>query len=771
MNNGRIDGLAKLTGKAIFVDDIFLPGMLYCKLKRSPYAHAKIKSINIKKAKKLKGVIEILTGQDLPVKYGILPVTQDEAALAIEKVRYMGEPVAAVCAESQRIAEEALDLIEVEYEILPAVLNVSEAIKSNVRVHESEKFSGNAHKAVSLEFGDIETGFKKADYISENTFFYSGSNHFAMEPHSTITYLDEQNRLVVYCSTQVPHYVHRILAKVLQIPESQIRVIVPYVGGGFGGKLEPFPHDICCAKFTLVTGRPVKTTLSREETFYNHRGRHPAYLSVKTGIDKNGKITALYVKSYLDGGAYGSYGVATTYYQGAIETTTYTLAAYKFDAVRFYTNKPPCGAKRGHGTPQPRFALETHLNMVAEEIGISPVELRLKNLITPYSTTINHLKISSCALCECIEKVVKESDFNNKYKKLPYGEGIGFAISSYLCGAGLPLYYNNMPHSSVNITISRSGLVTIFSGHTEIGQGSDNAIAIIASKVLGIDINKVQVIHSDTDLTPIDLGSYSSRVTLMAGNATLQASSSLKEKIISALIEKYHLPDKNLKFKNNAIYDSNDKVIVTFDEAIKIAESKFGQLSASGSYSPNVQVKYKGGGVGPSPAYSYAACVCKVFVDIKTGRIVPQEIWYAHDIGKPIHKPSVEGQIEGSIYMALGEIFLEESKFSKEGLLFYNGALDYKTPLFSDMPKINIYLIESEEPNAPFSAKEVGQGPLLPIPPAIVHAVYDAIGIWLCELPLTPEKVEQALERKQKIVAPRNFPTFEFPTTQKIPPP
>ncbi|MFN4182049.1 MAG: molybdopterin-dependent oxidoreductase, partial [bacterium] len=470
----RADALAKASGKAMYTDDFLLVGTVFGRLKRSTYAHALIKKISYEKALALPGVLKVLTGDDLPEKYGILPVTQDENALAREKVRYVGEPVAAVVAVDEHTADEAVKLIEVEYEPLPPILSVPDAVeKSDVRVHQSDKFSGNAHRVVSLEFGDVEKGFRDADEVFEDTFYYAGSTHLPMEQHSVLAFVDEEERLVVYTSQQAPHYVHRILARVLGLPEEKIRIIVPYVGGGFGGKLEAFSHEICAAKFALMLRKPVKFTLTREEVFYTHRGRHPAWLKVRTGVKKDGTITAMQFCSLLDGGAYGSYGVAATYYQGALEPVTYRIPAYRFQAARFYTNKPPSGPKRGHGTPQPRTALEVHLDKIAEKLRISPVELRLKNLVFPNSVTVNYLKITSCGLKECINKVLSASRFEELYGKLPFGQGIGFAIGSYICGAALPLYYSDMPHSVVNIRINEKKQIEVLSGHTEIGQGSD----------------------------------------------------------------------------------------------------------------------------------------------------------------------------------------------------------------------------------------------------------------------------------------------------------
>jgi len=765
---GRIDANKKITGRAIYTDDIYLPGTLYAKLKRSPIPHGIIEEIKIEKALALKGVKAIITGKDLPEKYGILPVTQDETALAIQKVRYVGEPVAAVCAETEEIAQDALELIEVKYKPLEPILSIEDAFYKGTRVHESDRFEGNAHRVIALEFGNVEKSFKKCDYIREDIFFYSGSAHLPMEPHSTLAYFDG-NKLTLYVSHQAPYYLHRILSKVLSIPQKNIKIIVPYVGGGFGGKLDTFPDTVCAAKLSMITKRPVKITLQREEVFYNHRGRHPALLWIKTGL-KKGEIVAMHFKSFLDGGAYGSFGVACAYYQGALQPATYKIPNYKIEVVRFYTNKPPCGPKRGHGTPQPRFALECHIDKIAEDLKSNPVEIRMKNLVEPNSLTVNYLKITSCGLKDCIEKVTKGSKFLERYGKLPYGEGIGLAVSTYLSGAALPIYWNEMPHSEVILKADRSGNISVFSGHTEIGQGADTTLSYIVAECLGIEPEDITLVLRDTDSVPTDLGSYSSRVTYMMGNAAYEAATKLKEvlkKISSEILDE---PEENLIFEMRKIKSKiNPQKELSFEEAIRKAEEKFGALSFSGSYKPpSIIGKYKGAGVGPSPAYSYTACVVEVKIDLDTGFIKPLKVWIAHDIGKCINRANVEGQIEGSIYMALGEALMEKTFYTRGGLLGNPNLLDYKTLTIKEIPEIQIYLIESEDKGGPYGAKEVGQGPLLPVIPALVNAVYDAIGIRFDEIPITPDKVLESVERKIGRYGPREIIEFPFPKPIKV---
>src|ERR1044072_2542943 len=478
----KVDARAKCVGQTKFADDIVLPRMLYSKLLRSHVPHALIKRIDASKALALPGVFAVITGKDLPIPYGILPVSQDEHALCIDKVRFVGDPVAAVAAIDEDVAFDAMNLIEVEYERLQTISSIEEGLLvDEPRIHEYGD-SGNVHKKVSLEFGDIDEGFAEADLIREDTFFYEGNTHLPMEQHAAVSHFDPDQKLTLWSSIETPHYVHRALAKVLEIPASHIRVIATPNGGGFGGKSDPFNHEVVVSKLAMMTGRPVKCTLTREEVFYCHRGRHPVLMHVKTGVKKDGAITAMHFKSFLDGGAYGSYGVASTFYTGALQTVTYDVPRYKFQGARVFTNKPPCGPKRGHGTPQPRYALEVHLDKIAEQLNLDPADIRRNHLVPANSVTANYLRIGSMGLGACIDKVVEGSGWKDKFAwsnwRSAIGnrqsrKGIGIACSSYICGAGLPIYWNNMPQSGVQLRLDRQGGVCVMCGSTDIGQGSD----------------------------------------------------------------------------------------------------------------------------------------------------------------------------------------------------------------------------------------------------------------------------------------------------------
>ncbi|HJZ79363.1 MAG TPA: molybdopterin cofactor-binding domain-containing protein [Pyrinomonadaceae bacterium] len=788
----KVDARAKCTGQTRFADDIVLPRMLSCKILRSHLPHALIKSIDVTKALALPGVFAIVTGRDFPVPYGILPVSQDEHALCIDKVRFVGDPVAAVAAIDEDVAFDAMNLIEVEYEPLPTISSIEEGVMiEEPRIHDYGD-GGNVHKKVSLEFGDMDEGFADADLVREDTFFYEGNTHLPMEQHAAVAHFDADQKLTLWSSTQTPHYVHRALTKVLGIPASHIRVIATPNGGGFGGKSDPFNHEVVVSKLAMMTGRPVKCTLTREEVFYCHRGRHPVLMHVKTGVKKDGAVTAMHFKSFLDGGAYGSYGVASTFYTGALQTVTYEVPRYKFEGLRVFTNKPPCGPKRGHGTPQPRYALEVHLDKIAEELNLDPAEMRKAHLVKANSVTANYLRIGSMGLGACIDKVVEGSDWKNKFSWNGYGggspaaagtaayrKGIGFACSSYICGAGLPIYWNNMPQSGVQLRLDRQGGVCVMCGSTDIGQGSDSILAYIVAEVLGIDPFDIRVVTADTDLTPVDLGSYSSRVTLMTGNAAIQAAERARELLTMAVAEKLGVPIENVSFADRRAFDvENPEVSVSFAEAVVLAESKFGTIGTVGSYSPpHSPGKYKGAGVGPSPAYSYSAAVAEVEVDADTGLVTVERVWIAHDIGKSINPVLVMGQVEGSVYMGLGEILMEEMAYraNRQVVHKFPSMLEYKSPTTLEMCDVKTYLIEDPDPNGPFGAKEVGQGPLLPVPPAVANAVYNAVGVRIDEVPITPEKVLKALRQKSKgrtaRYGPESIPTVEWPEPLRVPTP
>jgi CO/xanthine dehydrogenase Mo-binding subunit len=584
---------------------------------------------------------------------------------------------------------------------------------------------------------------------------------------------------------------HRALARVLHpLPAHHIRVIACPNGGGFGGKSDPFNHEIAAAKMSMLTGRPVKIALTREEVFWCHRGRHPVLMRSKIGVTKTGRITALDFQSYLDGGAYGSYGTASTFYTGALQTVTYAVENYHFRGARFFTCKAPCGPKRGHGTVQPRFALETQLDKIACDLGLDPAEMRKQNLAPRESLTANFLRIGSMGLGPCIDKVVEGSGWKQRrgtkeVTKDGRIRGLGLACSSYLSGAGLPIYWNGLPHSGVQLKLDRSGLVTVFCGSTDIGQGSDSVLSWIVGEVLGVDPLGIRVVTSDTDLTPVDLGSYSSRVTVMTGNAAMQAAERARDYVARGAAEHLGVPANRLVFADARVFDSeNPDKGISFQEAVIAAEARFGTIGTVGSYTPpKSPAKFRGGGVGPSPSYSYSACVVEVEVDPLTGIYRVPKVWMAHDIGRALNAAVAMGQIEGSVYMGLGEAMMEEMAYRdrshKGHRVFVHkipSLLEYKSPSTMEMPEVVTYVVEDPDKNGPFGAKEVGQGPLLPIMPAVANAVFDAVGVRVDENPITFEKVFAAMQAKKEgkdarygpSQGPDGVPQMDFGDSLKI---
>ncbi len=780
----RVDGFAKVTGQTRYADDLDFPRTAHVKLVRSTIPHGRIRSIDLEEAARLPGVLGFLTGRDLPTTFGILPVSQDEHPLALDRVRHVGDPVVAVAATSEDAAHAAALAVKVDYEPLPTIATVEEAIATpEPQLHEYAD-QGNLHKVVSMEFGDVEAGFAAADRVFEDVFFYDGNTHLPLEQHATVALPEGDDRITVWSSTQTPHYLHRALTRVLGLPASRIRVVATPNGGGFGGKSDPFGHEIVCAAMARKLGRPARIALTREEVFYCHRGRHPVLMRLRTGVSKDGALTAQTLQTTLDGGAYGSYGVASTYYTGALETVTYRLPNYKFESIRAFTNKPACGPKRGHGTPQPRFGFEVQLDKIAVATGRNPADLRLAVVEQPETITANWLKLGTIELARCIEAVVAGSGYRERWGRLPRGRGLGLACGSYLCGAGLPIYWNHMPQSGVAIHVDRGGGVAVFCGETEIGQGSDSVLAAVVAEVLGVEIADLRLQVADTAFTPVDLGSYSSRVTLMMGQAARDAAEKVRATIAEAVARQLEVAPDRLVFADRRVFDAADPGRgLTWEEAVIAAEARFGTIATAGSYTPpRSPGKYRGAGVGPSPTYSYSAAVVEVEVDEHTGIWRPLHVWVAHDIGRALNPALVMGQVEGGVYMGLGEAMMEESAFRRlprarsQALVHkFPSLLEYKSLTFEEMPPVTTYLIEEPDPAGPFGAKEVGQGPLLPLPPACANAIFDAVGVRVDQVPIHPHMVLKALEAKAKGSEPRygpaTFPEVDFGFTLQVPTP
>ncbi len=747
----RTDGLSKSTGRAVYTDDIALPGMLHAKILRSPHAHASIVSIDASRALALEGVHAVVTGSDMPVPYGIIPWTRDEYALCVHKVRYVGDGVAAVAAVDEDTANAALDLIDVEYEVLPHFLDPEEALAHpETPIHEPKKpdANGNASKHVHLEFGDVDGLLADSEVVIEGEYYFEGTTHTPIEPHCAIGYCDPAGKLTVWSATQVPHYLHRELARVLDLDVAKVRVIQPPVGGAFGGKSEPFDLEFCVAKLAMMTGRPVKLLYTREEVFYSHRGRHPMLMRYRTGADKKGRIKAVDAHTILDGGGYSSFGLVTTYYSGQLITAPYEMESYRFDSTRAYTNKPCCGPKRGHGSVQPRFAIEVQLDKIAEALDMDPIELRRRNFIGSGTRTVNEFRVTSNGFAECLAAVEEAADWRSKHRKLPYGRGVGVAGSCYISGTNYPIYPNDMPQSAVQLQVDRSGRVAIFAGVSEIGQGCDTTLAYIVAEELGVPLDYIRVLAADTDFTPVDLGAYSSRVTFMCGNACIDAARKIKDHVRAAVAAQWGCKPKRVGLAGGWAFDAQDTDRkMPISEAFNLAEAEFGTLGATGYYNTpkDIHGEYRGGTIGASPAYSFTAHVAQVEVDPETGFVEVEKLWIAHDCGRALNPVLVEGQMEGSAYMGFAEAIMEAHIFKETGLHNAPSLLDYKIPTSLDTPEMESLIIESIDPEGPYGAKEAGEGPLHPSIPAIANAIYDAVGVRLDRLPFTPPRVWKAL--------------------------
>lgn len=774
----RVDTPDKATGKALYTDDIVLPNMLYGALLQSPHAHAKILSIDTSRAEALPGVKAVITSKDAgAVKYGVSPARYDETVFAIDKVRYVGDEIAAVAAISLEVALEAVKLIDVEYEVLPAVLTIEDAMKDGApQLH--DEFEKNFCAEVHHEFGDVARGLEESDIVITSSMKNSRQDGACIEMQACIAEIDSQGVLNLTSATQVPHYVQRTVAMVLGIDIGKVRVKKPYVGAGFGIKASANAMELACCILTQKTNRPVKMNYTREQVFMQARARHQFTHTITTGAKKDGTLMAIKHECYLDGGAYSSFGIATVYYAGALLGGPYKLENMSYDGYRIYNNKPACGAQRGHGAVIARALFEQQMDMLAKKIDMDPMELRLKNMMEVGDTTCNELNMSSFGMSECIEAVREGSGWDKKIGHTPEGKGIGMACGFFVSGAGFPIYRSDTFHGTVVVKLSEDGgTALVYTASAEIGQGSDTAFAMIVAEAIGIPLKDVRIFSGDTDMS-LDLGAYSSRQTLFTGHAAKEAGEHARARVLEVLSELLDVPIKDMDIKKGFIEfknqtpdfsalrqryikehrgwtDNPDSEKMTFKEASRMAFLEKGTIVGTGKYRPHfLGGKHKGAAVGTSPAYGCSAQVAEVSVDFETGKITIENIVDAHDCGKAINTKSVEGQMEGSIHMGIGEALFEEVIFNDKGEVVNNDLAEYKMATSLDMPKVKVIVVESDEPNGPYGAKEVGEGCIMPCIPAIINAVYDATGIRFNQFPLTPERVYNAIqEHKAKLAS------------------
>ncbi len=760
-----VDSRWKVTGQAHYGDDVRLAGELIGRIVRSPHHYARVLSIDVTKALELPGVIAVATGADAANKFGVLPVTKDEHAMAVEKVRHAGDLVACVAAETEATAREAERLIEVEYEILESIHDMRDGLEdSQTPIHDRGKYhigESNIQKRVFQEFGDVAGMSQAAVASHKQNWLFAGVNHAATEPHAVVAHWDPSGRLTLYTPQQVPHYLHRALADVLEIPMHQINVHRTFVGGGFGGKSDPFPHEMCAAILARKAGRPVRICFDREEVYWINRGRHPSRIEMNLHADSEGRICGIETDALIDGGAFASFGHVTTYYNGVLHTAPYEIGAFHYTGARVWTNKPASGAMRGHGAVNSRCAVEVGMDDLAEQLAVDPITLRLANLLPPHSATITGFRVTSIGMRECLERVRAASGWDDKFRKMPLGKGIGIGCGFFISGSALPIHWdpNKFPHATVHLKIDMDGGVTVHTGAAEIGQGSDTVIAQSVAEVLGLPLDMIRIKSRDTDTSPVDLGSYSSRVTFMNANAAISAAMVIRDELLDATVEITGAERNKLVIGDRRIFAKNDPAVgVSYLEALHKAQEDRGALVSSGAYrTPPMGRTHKGAAAGLAPAYSFSAYVAEVSVDIETGQTKVDKVWAAHDCGKALNPLAVKGQIIGSCHMGMGQVLSEEMRYLRTGHLMNPDLLDYKIPSVHEMPEVVPIIVESNDLEGPFGAKEAGEGPLLPILPAVCNAVYDAIGVRTAELPITPDRMYRMIEnrcRAEKVADP-----------------
>jgi 4-hydroxybenzoyl-CoA reductase subunit alpha len=665
-------------------------------------------------------------------------------------VRYIGDDVAAVCAIDQEIAEEAVSLIKVDYEELPAVYDPLDSIKEGAPViHEGVQ--NNTSMSIRKEFGDVEKAFAESDFVYEDTFYSQAVNHAPLEPHAAVAQYDPlRGDFTVYSSTQIPYFLRRNLSSTLMVPENKVRIIKPKVGGGFGQKIDMFAKDFCAAWFARETGKPVKFVYEREELFISTRQRHPMYITVRTGVKKDGTILAQQFKAYADGGAYNSTAPTMIALSCYFLMIPYRVPNLIYEGHHVYTNKPVGGAMRGHGIPQARFAVERQLDMIAGRIGVDPVELRVKNSIQAGEPHPAKFIINTCGFEDCVKQAAEAIGWKEKRGKLPRGRGVGIA------GASFPSGVSNMSHISSGsvVQVGQDGAINVLSGAADIGQGAETVIAQIVAEVLGVPLDDVRITAADTGTCPLDPGTFGSGVTVRAGNAARLAAQEVRKKLFKFVAKQLGVERDDLAAKERFIYvKGNPEKGMSFKDAIKGYQYDNQPMPIVGraswfapSTEPTTLFKEDG---NFAPNYSFMAQAAEVDVDLETGQIKLLKMVTAHDCGRAINPMLVEGQLEGSVVGGMGQA-LYENIIVENGQVMNPSFLDYGFPTFLEMPEIGAIEVETDDPIGPFGAKEAGEGTQLSPAPAIVNAIYDAIGVDFKELPVTPEQILEVLEKGGK---------------------
>jgi 4-hydroxybenzoyl-CoA reductase subunit alpha len=748
-----VDGPEKVSGRAKYTADIIQPGQLAGRIYRSPYSHGEIVEVDVSEALKLPGVRAIVTGADCDKTFGVLPIARSEHPLARDKVRYRGEPVAAVAAVDDATAREAIRRIKLKVRELPAYYTAKAALAPDaIQLH--EKKLGNVERDVLFELGSTEQGLAEADLVREGTYNCAEVCQNQMEMHAAVAEYDAvRERMTVHASTQVPYYVHLMLSDILGMEMSRIRVIKPHVGGGFGCRTETLNVELIAALLARKARGTVRIMTNREETFITHRGRPETDIRLKIGMRKDGRITAVECECDQRGGAHSGYGVVTILYAGSMLYAIYDLHNVKYVGKRVLTNTPPCGAFRGHGTVDIRFAFESLVDEMATELGLDPFAVRRANFLQAPTFTDNDLMVNSYGLPECLDWVEQQSAWKARKGKLGKGKGLGMACSHYISGASKPVNWTGEPHATVKIKLDFDGSLVVLSGAADIGQGSTTILAQTVAEVLGLDMSRVRVVTGDSDLVPKDNGSYSSRVTFMVGNAAIDAARNLKSLLIAAAARKLEARPEDIECLGELYRAGAQDKGATFDEVVVEALKDSGTITVTGNYSTIPEShggkKYRGAAIGGTMGYSYSAQVVEVSVDEETGVVTVDKVWVAHDCGKALNRLTVEGQVQGSVWMGMGQAINEEVAYH-DGLMVTANMLDYRVPTIQDSPPIEVGIVESNDPHGPFGAKEAGEGSLAAFLPALTAAIADAIGIRFNNLPVTPDRVFEAIEKRKR---------------------
>ena len=745
----RIDSLAKATGEARYTADLTLPRMLHAKVLRSPHAHARILHIDTSKAEKLRGVKAVVTGKDAAgVKWGVFSYTRDHELLPANKVRYIGEDVAAVAAEDEETALGALELIEVEYEVLPAVFDPLEAMKEGApQIHDHAENNVNIH--VPIEVGDVDRAFEEAYYVREDRFVDTEYTYCQTEPYAVLASYDSAGNLEIWTPNASPHTKAKALSNLLEKPLSKVKVRRVFTGGAFGGRSDIFPGEFITALLSMKARRPVKMVYTREESFTSVRQAHSMVVDSKIGVTKDGRLLASEIKLVLDGGAYSSTGPIATSVPFLVWEETYRLPNARFNGYRVYTNKPVRGMYRCHGRAF-HGGLGMQLDMIAEELGIDPLEMQLKNALKAGEKQATGSRITSCGLSEALEAAAERSGWKEKRGKLPYGKGIGMGANGMMVGFPMGIRGG----SAAIIKFNEDGGATLISGVVDNGQGNESMVVQIAADVLGLRMEDINLVSADSEVTPLDQGAYSQAATFVSGNAARAAAMDAKEQILDIASDMLDATPAQLDIKDGKVFvKERPEWNVWLGKVIRKALIDNTPVVGRGSYMPQVDQSRdwvsnpQGQHAG---TFSFGAAVAEVEVDTETGQVRVTNVTGAHDCGFAINPMAVEGQLEGSVASGgVGATLLEEHVWDGGQMLNAN-MLEYKVPLSVDMPQIVPIIVETIDPEGPFGAKEAGLWGSMNMFQAIGNAVYDAVGVWIKEFPITPDKVLRALEEKER---------------------